>query len=179
MASISQAKQRSAYKGRREVTVSHRRCCLTCRFHHGAISAPTPNIPSSFLKAPKHSVTLRKASRLGDMVSVSHAAVMEVEECQNISSPLQIEDFSAESSEESIDSLEEPLKKKQSKLKVKIKPKVSKTGSKLGQKKRKKKPKLTTFCTECNTNEETVLKLVKHVNTWHKVTSMKVRYWEF
>ena len=105
MESISQAKQRSAYKGRREVTVSHRRCCLACRFHHGAISVPTPNIPSSFPKAPKLCIALRKASRLGNMVSVSHAAVMEVEECQNISSPLQIEDFSAESSEESIDSI--------------------------------------------------------------------------
>ena len=110
-------------------------------------------------------------------MSVSHAAVMEAEECQNVSSssalpPLQIDDFSSESSD-SIDSLEEPLKKK-SKLKVKIKPKVCKTGTKV--KKKKKKKKFSTFCTECKTNEETLQKLVIHVNKWHKVSSMKVRY---
>ena len=100
---------------------------------------------------------------------------MEVESCQNVSSstsahlPLQIDDFSSESSD-SEDSLEEPLKKK-TKLKVKIKPKVCKTGRKV---KKKNKKKFTTFCKECNTNEESFIKLVKHVNTWHKVTSMKV-----
>ena len=59
------------------------------------------------------------------------------------------------------------------KLKVKIKPKVCKTGTKV--KKKKKKKKFSTFCTECKTNEETLQKLVIHVNKWHKVSSMKVR----
>ena len=84
---------------------------------------------------------------------------------------LKIRPQTSESSD-SIDSLEEPLKKK-SKLKVKIKPKVCKTGTKV--KKKKKKKKFSTFCTECKTNEETLQKLVIHVNKWHKVSSMKVR----
>ena len=142
---------------------------LTARWH---------SRPDSFQKEPNSLFVCRKAARLAwRVMSVSHAAVMEAEECQNVSSssalpPLQIDDFSSESSD-SIDSLEEPLKKK-SKLKVKIKPKVCKTGIKV-KKKKKKKKKFSTFCTECKTNEETLQKLVIHVNKWHKVSSMKVR----
>ena len=55
---------------------------------------------------------------------------------------------------------------------LQIKPKVCKTGTKV---KKKKKKKFSTFCTECKTNEETLQKLVIHVNKWHKVSSMKVR----
>jgi len=38
------------------------------------------------------------------------------------------------------------------------------------------KKKFITFCKECNTNEESFIKLVTHVNKWHKVTSMKIGY---
>ena len=107
-----------------------------------------------------------KALRQTKSVEVSHAAM---EECQN--TPLRIdEEFSSESS---IDSLESPLGK--TKLKVKIKPKkkllVKKTA------KPPKPPKTTEKvhrCEDCKEEFNTLPKLVKHVNLWHKESTIKV-----
>ena len=92
-----------------------------------------------------------------------------MEECQN--TPLRIdEEFSSESS---IDSLETPLNK--TKLKVKIKPKKKRLVKKTAKPPKLPKSKEKVHkCDDCKEEFDTLSKLVKHVNVWHKESTIKV-----